>query len=56
MMGLGTAQAASEGTVGGADLSVRPLLRVAELLENLRYRGSRITKGKFLNEIISIDS
>ena len=30
---VGTAQAASEGTVGGADLSVRPLLRVAELLE-----------------------
>jgi outer membrane receptor protein involved in Fe transport len=30
---IGTAQAASEGAVGGADLSVRPLLRVAELLE-----------------------
>jgi outer membrane receptor protein involved in Fe transport len=30
---LGKAEAASEGTVGGADLSVRPLLRVAELLE-----------------------
>ena len=27
------ADAASEGAVGGADLSVRPLLRVAELLE-----------------------
>jgi outer membrane receptor protein involved in Fe transport len=30
---IGSADAASEGTVGGADLSVRPLLRVAELLE-----------------------
>jgi outer membrane receptor protein involved in Fe transport len=30
---IGTADAASEGTVGGADLSVRPMLRVAELLE-----------------------
>ncbi len=30
---LGTAEAASEGRVGGADLSVRPMLRVAELLE-----------------------
>jgi outer membrane receptor protein involved in Fe transport len=30
---IGIAQAASEGTVGGADLGVRPLLRVAELLE-----------------------
>ena len=30
---LGSAAAASEGTVGGADLSVRPTLRVAELLE-----------------------
>jgi outer membrane receptor protein involved in Fe transport len=30
---IGTADAASEGAVGGADLSVRPLLRVAELLE-----------------------
>jgi outer membrane receptor protein involved in Fe transport len=30
---LGRAQAASEGTVGGADLAVRPMLRVAELLE-----------------------
>ena len=30
---IGQAYAASEGAVGGADLSVRPLLRVAELLE-----------------------
>lgn len=30
---IGIAPAASEGAVGGADLSVRPLLRVAELLE-----------------------
>jgi outer membrane receptor protein involved in Fe transport len=30
---IGRADAASEGAVGGADLSVRPLLRVAELLE-----------------------
>lgn len=30
---IGAARAASEGTVGGADLGVRPLLRVAELLE-----------------------
>jgi outer membrane receptor protein involved in Fe transport len=30
---LGTAGAASEGSVGGADLLVRPMLRVAELLE-----------------------
>ena len=30
---IGVAQAASEGSVGGADLLVRPLLRVAELLE-----------------------
>ena len=30
---IGKADAASEGSVGGADLSVRPLLRVAELLE-----------------------
>ncbi|HKT77374.1 MAG TPA: TonB-dependent receptor [Sphingobium sp.] len=30
---IGTAHAASEGSVGGADLLVRPLLRVAELLE-----------------------
>ena len=30
---IGIAAAASEGTVGGADLTVRPLLRVAELLE-----------------------
>ena len=27
---IGKAEAASEGAVGGADLSVRPLLRVAE--------------------------
>lgn len=30
---IGVAQAASEGTVAGADLLVRPLLRVSELLE-----------------------
>jgi outer membrane receptor protein involved in Fe transport len=30
---IGVAQAASEGSVGGSDLLVRPLLRVAELLE-----------------------
>jgi outer membrane receptor protein involved in Fe transport len=30
---VGSAQAASEGTVAGADLLVRPMLRVAELLE-----------------------
>jgi len=30
---VGTAQASSEGTVAGADLLVRPMLRVAELLE-----------------------
>ncbi len=30
---IGIVSAASEGTVGGADLGVRPLLRVAELLE-----------------------
>ncbi len=30
---IGKAAASSEGAVGGADLSVRPLLRVAELLE-----------------------
>jgi outer membrane receptor protein involved in Fe transport len=30
---IGIAEAASEGAVGGADLSVRPILRTAELLE-----------------------
>ncbi|HUO68597.1 MAG TPA: TonB-dependent receptor, partial [Gammaproteobacteria bacterium] len=30
---IGTAQASSEGSVGGADLLVRPMLKVAELLE-----------------------
>jgi len=30
---LGTAKSATEGSVGGADLLVRPMLRVAELLE-----------------------
>jgi outer membrane receptor protein involved in Fe transport len=30
---VGTAEAASEGSIGGADLLVRPMLRVAELLE-----------------------
>src|SRR5690606_28859571 len=30
---VGTAEAASEGSVGGADLLVRPMLKVAELLE-----------------------
>lgn len=30
---IGVAAASSEGAVGGADLSVRPILRVAELLE-----------------------
>ena len=30
---LGTAQTASEGTVSGADLLVRPMLRIAEMLE-----------------------
>lgn len=30
---IGTAEAASEGSVGGADLLVRPMLRVADLLE-----------------------
>jgi outer membrane receptor protein involved in Fe transport len=30
---IGQAETASEGVVGGADLAVRPLLRVAELLE-----------------------
>lgn len=32
---IGVAEAASEGTVGGDDLLVRPLLRVAELLESV---------------------
>jgi outer membrane cobalamin receptor len=32
---IGEAPAASEGVVAGADLSVRPLLRVAELLETV---------------------
>lgn len=32
---IGVADAASEGTVGGDDLLVRPLLRVAELLESV---------------------
>ncbi len=32
---LGTAEAASEGSVGGADLLVRPMLKVAELLESV---------------------
>jgi hypothetical protein len=32
---LGTADAASEGSVGGADLAVRPMMRVAELLESV---------------------
>lgn len=32
---LGIAEAASEGTVGGADLLVRPMLRVAEVLESV---------------------
>src|SRR5215831_10366796 len=32
---LGTAAAASEGSVGGADLLVRPMLKVAELLESV---------------------
>ncbi|MFL6620962.1 MAG: TonB-dependent receptor, partial [Povalibacter sp.] len=32
---IGQAPAASEGAVAGADLSVRPLLRVAELLETV---------------------
>jgi hypothetical protein len=30
---IGQAQAASQGTVGGVDLAIRPLLQVAELLE-----------------------
>ncbi len=30
---IGAADASSEGAVAGADLSVRPMLRVAELLE-----------------------
>lgn len=30
---IGSATAASEGAIAGADLAVRPLLRVAELLE-----------------------
>ena len=30
---VGTAEAASEGTISGADLLVRPMVRVAELLE-----------------------
>jgi outer membrane receptor protein involved in Fe transport len=32
---LGAAAASSEGSVGGADLAVRPMLRVAELLESV---------------------
>jgi outer membrane receptor protein involved in Fe transport len=32
---VGTADAASEGSVGGADLLVRPMLKVAELLESV---------------------
>ncbi|HEX6997844.1 MAG TPA: TonB-dependent receptor [Gammaproteobacteria bacterium] len=32
---VGVADAASEGSVGGADLAVRPLLRTAELLESV---------------------
>ncbi|HEY8519470.1 MAG TPA: TonB-dependent receptor [Gammaproteobacteria bacterium] len=32
---VGIADAASEGSVGGADLAVRPLLRTAELLESV---------------------
>nr|WP_230461492.1 TonB-dependent receptor [Sphingobium sp. CAP-1] len=34
-MKIGVAKAASEGTVAGSDLLVRPLLRVAELLESV---------------------
>ena len=30
---LGTTNAASEGTVSGADMLVRPMLRIAEILE-----------------------
>ncbi|MDR0779967.1 MAG: TonB-dependent receptor [Pseudomonadales bacterium] len=32
---VGTAQAASEGSVGGADLLIRPLFKVADLLESM---------------------
>ena len=32
---MGTAEAASEGSIGGADLLVRPLFKVAELLESM---------------------
>ena len=32
---VGTAETASEGSVGGADLLVRPMLKVAELLESV---------------------
>ncbi len=39
---IGTAAASSEGVVAGADLSVRPMLRVAELLE-ARARHDRGT-------------
>ncbi len=32
---LGTAESASQGSIGGADLLVRPMLKVAELLESM---------------------
>jgi len=44
---IGTTDTASEGAVTGADLSVRPMLRVAELLE-VTARISRPTGNDIL--------
>jgi hypothetical protein len=45
---IGKSVASSEGAVGGADLSVRPLLRVAELLEAVPGPDSRAAEPRTL--------
>ncbi len=54
---IGSAGAASEGSIAGADLSVRPMLRVAELLESVpgliaaQHSGSGKANQYFLRGI-----
>ena len=49
---IGTAKAASEGTITGSDLLVRPLLRVAELLEMEGANPYRVRAYRTAGEVV----
>jgi hypothetical protein len=57
---VGIAAAASEGTIAGFDLLVRPLLRVAELLEAVPgmvaddpFAGARLRRARSIRRVSS---